>query len=134
MKTPLHFAALNNHPDVINLLVSKGAKIEGITNKEIQQFAPAHSAIVMDNISPLLLAARKGHTRCFELLLNLGANLYETDAREWNCLHFAAYNGHSDLVSKIITLDGEKYILIKGKNVQGHTPFDICKFLFHNRI
>lgn len=132
MKTPLHFAALNNHADVINLLVSKGAKIEGISTKEVQRFAAPNSSIVMDNISPLLIASRKGHTACFELLLELGANLYETDVREWNCLHFAAYNGHSELVKKIIQLDNSENKLIKQKNKQGHLSFDICKFYKYN--
>ncbi|CAI2359509.1 unnamed protein product [Moneuplotes crassus] len=127
MKTPLHFAALNDHADVVNLLVTKGAKIEGISNKEIQKFAPQNSSLIMDNISPLLIASRKGHTNCFELLLSLGANLHETDVREWNCLHFAAYNGHHELVNKILQIDHPENILIKQKNKQEHLPFDICK-------
>ena len=139
MKTPLHLAALNNHADVINFLMTKGAKIEGISNKEIQKFAPSNSAIVMNNISPLLISSRKGHSNCFELLLDLGANLHETDVRGWNCLHFAAYNGHDDLVKKIIQFDQPEdtgifkisnlnnSILLKQKNKQGHKPFDICK-------
>ena len=126
-KTPLHFAALNNHPEIINLLVAKGAKIEGISNKEILKFAPSNSPIVTENIAPLLLAARKGNTDCFELLLNLGANLLIKDIRQWNCLHFAAYNGHSELVKQIISLDEDKSILIEEKNAQGHRAFDICK-------
>jgi ankyrin repeat protein len=127
MKTPIHFAALNNHAEIINFLVSKGAKIEGISNKEVQRFAPPNSAIIMDNISPLLIASRKGHTPSFELLLSLGANLHETDVREWNCLHFAAYNGHSNLVKKIIQIDSPENVLLKQKNKQEHLPFDICK-------
>ena len=116
MKTPLHFAALNNHAEIVNLLISKGSKIEGITNDEIIRFAPSKSALIIDNVSPLLLAAKKGNTEWFELLLQLGANLYQTDTRKWNCLHFAAYNGHADLVKKIIEFDNQKNILINEKN------------------
>lgn len=126
-KTPLHFAALNNHAEVINMLVSKGAKIEGISNKELLKFAPKTSPIIMENIAPLLLAARKGNTESFELLLNLGANLHVKDIRQWNCLHFAAYNGHSELIKRIIDLDDSKNILINEKNSQNHRAFDICK-------
>ena len=127
MKTPLHFASLNNHADIVSLLVSKGAKIEGITNDEIIKFAPSKSALIMDNVSPLLLAAKKGNTEWFELLLQLGANLYQKDARKWNCLHFAAYNGHADLVRKIIELDNKENILIEEKNSRNTTAFDISK-------
>jgi hypothetical protein len=50
-------------------------------------------------------------------------------------LHFASYNGHNELVKKIIELDKEKGELIESKNVQRNTPFDIaknekCKFWF----
>lgn len=127
MKTPLHFAAMNNHADVVSLLVAKGAKVEGITNSEIVRFAPLRSALIMDNVTPLLLAAKKGHVECFELLLQLGANLHETDARKWTCLHFAAYNGHAELCRKIIELDQPGDSLIAAKNAQQHLPFDICK-------
>lgn len=80
-----------------------------ISHKEIEQFAPPSSELILNNVSPLLISAKKGHTACFELLLDLGANLFQTDVRKWNCLHFACYNGHSDLVKKII-FETKEYI------------------------
>jgi ankyrin repeat protein len=58
MKTPLYFAALNNHADIINLLVSKGAKIEQFSKEEMQKFAPANSSMIIENVSPFLIAAK----------------------------------------------------------------------------
>jgi len=53
-KTPLHFAALNNHVEVCESLLESGAKKEA---RDEQKCTPLH------------LACRKGSLSCIKLLL-----------------------------------------------------------------
>jgi ankyrin repeat protein len=54
MKTPLHFAALNNHVEVIQLLLGSQAEIEWNDDQKC---------------TPLHLACKKGHIESVALLL-----------------------------------------------------------------
>ena len=44
--------------------------------------------------SPLLIAAQKGHTKCVTILLQNGANVFQTDIKKRNCLILAIQNHH----------------------------------------
>lgn len=77
-RTPLHFAALNNHKDLIQLLLANGAEIEWVDEQKC---------------TPLHLACKRGHFESVHLLLTSGANIYAKDMRQWTALHYAAYNG-----------------------------------------
>lgn len=60
-RTPLHFAALNNHKEVIQLLLSNGAELEWVDEQKC---------------TPLHLACKRGHIESVALLLTSGANIY----------------------------------------------------------
>jgi len=60
-KTALHFAALNNHPDIIELLIASGAEMEWVDEQKC---------------TPLHLACKKGCLESVILLLIRGANIY----------------------------------------------------------
>jgi ankyrin repeat protein len=46
-----------------------------------------------------------------DLLLQAGANIYAQDHRLWNPLHYAAYNGHSKVVNKLVRFEADNDVL-----------------------
>ncbi|THD24012.1 Cortactin-binding protein 2 [Fasciola gigantica] len=62
-RSPLHYAALNGHFEIIRLLLS---------NKATVDVADAN------HVTPLHLAARKDHLRCAQLLCLAGADILKT--------------------------------------------------------
>lgn len=126
IKTPLHLAANYNHPEIIHLLAQSGANLEGISNDEFLKYSTNKHSIVAENVAPLLLAAKKGNIECFELLLKLGAYFYTKDIRKWNCLHYATYCGHLNLIRLILRLDYEQNGLRNMRNTHGHPPEFLC--------
>jgi len=45
-----------------------------------------------EKMTPLLLAAKKGHIFSLKTLLKLKSNLYAVDQWKWTALHHAAFN------------------------------------------
>ena len=88
-----------------------------------------------DGQTPLSLAANLGHTEMTVMLLKLGAKVDTKDCSGWQPLHFAAYNGHLNIVGLLVTADPyiinnissrhENPIYFACQN--GHT--DVVKFL-----
>jgi ankyrin repeat protein len=62
------------------------------------------SAKSEQGLTPLHLAARRGHLEVVELLLDRGAGLEETDARGFTPLLYAAASGNLDLVRFLVDL------------------------------
>lgn len=129
MKTPLHLAAFYNRPEIIHLLASTGANLEGISNDEFLQYSSNKHSILSENVAPLLIAAKRGNLECFELLLNLGAYFYAKDIRKWNCLHYATYHNHISMMRLILRLDWEQNGLRNQRNTQGNIPQHLCACL-----
>jgi transient receptor potential cation channel subfamily A protein 1 len=76
--TPLHCAAMFDHPEICEYLVGEGADINS-TDKE--------------NRSPLLLAGSRGAWRTVHTLIRLGANISLRDDNNRNVLHLIIMNG-----------------------------------------
>lgn len=70
--TPLHFAAGYNHPEVVKLLLEKGADIEA---KDKGHLVPLHNA------------CSYGHYEVAELLIKYGANVNAVDLWNFSPLH-----------------------------------------------
>ncbi len=64
-RTPLHYAAQENHLDCVKFLLTNGANINAITK------GMEHSLVT--HFTPLLHAAQEGQTECVTHLLNAGA-------------------------------------------------------------
>jgi ankyrin repeat protein len=95
-RTPLHLAAANNHVELCELLLMNNAELEQKDDLEC---------------TPLHLACKKGSYECMVLLLENGANIYAQDHRLWNPLHYASYNGHADVVNKLVRFEADNDVL-----------------------
>lgn len=95
--TPLHCAAMFDHPEIVEYLIQEGADINPL-DKERR--------------SPLLLAASRGGWRTVHTLIRLGANINLKDDNHRNVLHLVVMNGgrlemFADGVSKVSTFINE---------------------------
>ncbi|XP_028170510.1 transient receptor potential cation channel subfamily A member 1, partial [Ostrinia furnacalis] len=76
--TPIHCAAMFDHPDIVNYLISEGSDINPL-DKERR--------------SPLLLAASRAGWRTVHTLIKLGADIQLKDINSRNVLHLVVMNG-----------------------------------------
>ncbi|XP_037299699.1 transient receptor potential cation channel subfamily A member 1 isoform X2 [Manduca sexta] len=76
--TPIHCAAMFDHPDIVNYLISEGSDINPL-DKEKR--------------SPLLLAASRAGWRTVHTLIRLGADIQLKDINSRNVLHLVVING-----------------------------------------
>ncbi|XP_060129102.1 ankyrin repeat and SOCS box protein 3 isoform X3 [Zootoca vivipara] len=118
----LHQAAFQNYPEILKLLLDKGAEKEcvddfGITPLFVAaQYGKLESLRILisyganvnckakDRATPLFIAAQEGNNECTELLLSSGAdpNLY-CNEDEWQLpIHAAAEMGHSNTLRLLI--------------------------------
>lgn len=102
--TLLHWAAINNRCDIVNLYISKGAVVDAIGG-ELRS-------------TPLHWATRQGHLGMVVLLMRHGADPSLVDGEGCSCIHLAAQSGHTAIVA---------YLVAKGQPVNqpdsnGMTP------------
>lgn len=86
-RTPLHYACLHNHVNLIEKLVQKGANID---------------ALDKDNFSPLLCAIISKNSECVKLLINLGAKGDGDSEKLYIPLNFACQYGIYDATQMIL--------------------------------
>ena len=141
--TVLHYAAISNRADIVNLLVDKGAKLN---EKNDKGFTPISAAAKAGRWNAVIaLAQRKadlnikdkdGETvlhvaapRCtlevMKFLVENGGNVNAIGKNNKNVLHYALESGGPKL-------DVIKYLVDKGANTEeedadGNTPLDVAK-------
>ncbi|CAB3226223.1 unnamed protein product [Arctia plantaginis] len=76
--TPIHCAAMFDHPDIVNYLIYEGSDINPL-DKERR--------------SPMLLAASRAGWRTVDTLIRLGADIELKDINSRNVLHLVVMNG-----------------------------------------
>jgi ankyrin repeat protein len=69
--------------------------------------------------TPLHVAAIKGNTEIFGLLLSHGADIYRVDDLRQNVVHLTAAGGHTDCLGMILDLEDS---LIEESDGTGNTP------------
>lgn len=122
--TPLHCAAMFDHPEIVEFLVSSGGDIN-IIDKERR--------------SPLLLAALRGGWRTVHVLIKLGADINIKDVNRRNVLHLVVMNGgrleqfaaevskvsKKDITSKAFCFTHQIIFVYKSRNAEeiGHLPY-----------
>ncbi|KAL5258680.1 hypothetical protein ACHWQZ_G009221 [Mnemiopsis leidyi] len=103
-KRALHEAAQNNHPEIAEFLISKGASVD---------------ALKQGDWTPLMLAAEKQNLEIVELLVKYGADVTLTNKDGWNAFHIAARSGKVEVLEYLYSLDSE---LIETVSKNGRTP------------
>ncbi|GMT21354.1 hypothetical protein PFISCL1PPCAC_12651, partial [Pristionchus fissidentatus] len=89
-RTALHYAAHYGRSNCLHLLHSCGASVEGRT-------AESDSSL-----TPLMIAASRGHFDCCEWLVNAGYSIQAVDTSNRSALMHSVINGHSDVLRLLI--------------------------------
>uniref|UniRef100_A0A8C6XN30 Uncharacterized protein n=1 Tax=Naja naja TaxID=35670 RepID=A0A8C6XN30_NAJNA len=93
-ETLLHVAATHGHLEIIDYLISKGAKLEVKDNK---------------GRTPLHRAAEKGHDKAVNRLLQAGANMYSLDQEGRTPFHLANQNQHMHILRNILKEEARRH-------------------------
>ena len=90
-KTPLMFASLVGHTEIIQILINNGARSD---LKSKHSFSKGWTA--------LMIAAASGHTEIVRILIANGANIHEKRDDGVSSLMLAVESGHTDTVKLLI--------------------------------
>lgn len=80
--TPLHYAAAVGDEEIVNLLLSKKATVD---------------ALAPNKTTPLMMAARSGHTRTIRILLDHGADVRLRNEWDMSAIDFARDGDFTDI-------------------------------------
>jgi len=134
--TPLHRAAYNNHPEIVRLLLDRGAEVNAVSGsgstplhgaayggytETAELLLTAGAEIDPANrygFTPLLSACAAGRFEAARLLLDKGADLSARAQGGWTTLLYAAQSGDSSLVRLLL----DKGAAVTLANENGETP------------
>ena len=135
--TALHFAAQENHPEVVKVLIDAGADIEvkGVNEESPVLLASQEGALdvvkvlvkagaevcVTDNDGDtcLMHAVRFGHTETARALLCMPeVDVNQSADNTWTALHTAVFKKHSSVVQVLIDAGAD----IEAKDEEGRSP------------
>src|SRR5262249_29631513 len=121
-QTALMWAAAESHPDMLALLISKGAAVNArakandwpnqMTSEPRVQYRPT------GGLTPLLYAARSGCQPCAEALLKAGADIDLPNPDGMTPLMMAIDNSHYELAPYLLNQGADPHTLARG----GPTP------------
>uniref|UniRef100_A0A6B2L0R6 Palmitoyltransferase n=1 Tax=Arcella intermedia TaxID=1963864 RepID=A0A6B2L0R6_9EUKA len=102
--TPLHWAALDNHMEVANLLVQAGARLDVFTN--------------LEGHSPLDWACIRGNLKMILFLISCGATIDRRDKRGYHALHHCVMYNHLEAAFYLLH---EYHLDVEMTDDLGHT-------------
>jgi len=111
-RTPLHWASIHGHADVVKLMFEKGADI---------------NAIDKNGWTPLHQASEDGYIDIVKLLLEKEADVNAADIDGWTPLHRASEDGYIDVVKLLL----EKGADMNAINTDGQTPLHWASIYGH---
>ncbi|XP_048257918.1 serine/threonine-protein phosphatase 6 regulatory ankyrin repeat subunit A-like isoform X2 [Haliotis rufescens] len=148
--TPVMRATNRGHRYVVELLVSKGADVslvDGDGNNilhlacsqghlETVEFVLSLNVVDINSrggwsLTPVMRAARNGHTDVVELLVSKGADVSLVDEDGYNILHLACIEGHLETVEFVLSLN---VVDIDARNNDGETAADMARSWGHTRV
>ncbi|KAK2716435.1 hypothetical protein QYM36_010851 [Artemia franciscana] len=110
-ETVLHYCAKAGHAKMMEVIFSEGNNFQQVIN-------------IQDRCgrSPLLLAAKYGHTRVMDLLLKNQARVDVFDSEGFSALHYASESGHSSSCDLLLIHNA----FVNSKSRQGLTPLHLA--------
>ena len=99
-RTPLFFSSALGFLDITKFLINRGANIEAKTNG----YHPAPGS------TPLMAAAEKGHTDCFETLMDSQADIFAQRSDGADALYLATREGRKEIIELIVGTDKIKIV------------------------
>ena len=124
-RTSIYHAATGGHGFVLRSLIDVGVDMEKATNGKHP--APGSTAI--------MASAEKGHTECFNILLDLGADLLAKRKDGADAFYLAAMNGHVDIVDSIVNTEHMRIVchdIVDKATYRNRTP--LCTAAFHGHL
>ncbi|CAN0091287.1 unnamed protein product [Ectocarpus sp. 4 AP-2014] len=107
--TSLHLASIHDRSEIARLLITAGASTESVVTSGANE-----------GLTPLRLAAERGHLLTVRALLEAGADTAAEDVVDRATpLHAAASAGHTSVVVELIRRGGAK---LEARAVSGQTP------------
>jgi ankyrin repeat protein len=106
-QTALMWAAAENHPAVVQLLVDRGADVNLVSAvSDFSGMKPKPGDVPMHfprgGFTALLFAARGGFSECAKILLDHGADVKAADPDQTSALVLAIINGHYDTAALLL--------------------------------
>ncbi|MDC0857561.1 ankyrin repeat domain-containing protein [Rickettsiales bacterium] len=147
-RTPLHIAAQNGHPEIVKLLLDRGAEVNqagryGTTPLHIAAHRGHREAVQLlldrgaevnqsdnDGTTPLCIAVINGHREAVQLLLDRGAEVNQADDDGETPLYIAVINGHREAVQLLLDRGAE----VNQSDNDGTTPLCIAAFRGHAAV
>jgi ankyrin repeat protein len=112
--TPLMWAAVRDHEDVVRLMVGRGARLETRDRK---------------GLTALLIAARWGSRKGVGALLDAGARIGAADDIGWNALMWASFKGQTDMAALLL----DRGASLEGRDPDGRTPLMLAAKKGHEK-
>ena len=127
-RTPLFHAAVEKRSDVVRFLIERGANMEAVTNEK--HIEPGSTV--------LMACAEKNSRKCFEILIEGGADILATRDDGADATYIAARYGHLDIIEQIAETSKMKSIVnrptFRGRTALStaafHGHIQVCKVLF----
>lgn len=103
--TPLHYAVITNHPELVELLLARGAKLKTMS---------------ASGATALHLAANRGFVNIVVLLLAKGFEVDTPDAKGSTALDEAAWKGEAEVVKLLLARGGKPQNALYAAATRGH--------------
>ncbi|XP_046560093.1 palmitoyltransferase AKR1-like isoform X3 [Haliotis rubra] len=148
--TPVMWAALGGHRDVVELLVSRGADVSLVDDngdnilhcacmvgdRKTVEFVLSLDVVDINSRgwrsnTPVMEAAEGGHRDVVELLVSRGADVSLVDDDGNNILHCACMVGDRKTVEFVLSQDG---VDINVRNNDGETAADVARDRGHHQL
>uniref|UniRef100_A0A803SNL4 Ankyrin repeat domain 52 n=1 Tax=Anolis carolinensis TaxID=28377 RepID=A0A803SNL4_ANOCA len=137
-RTALYLATERGSTECVEVLTSHGAS--ALVKEKKKKWTPLHAAgerercflfgMLIEILTPLMLAITNGHVDCVHLLLEKGSTVDAADKRGRTALHRGAVTGCEDCLAAL--LDHDAFVLCR--DFKGRTPIHFASVCGHSEI